>query len=143
MNTAWMCLMRPASAARRKHESLENGARQMSPTRKTTTQAGAPVVTRSAPPTVGVSALPPVSRAATPPSRTALPQTNRAAAPTTVARSTAPAVAPRTVTSRKAPAGSVGFVGAGPGDPGLITVRATELLAEAQVVVFAERSREA
>jgi uroporphyrinogen III methyltransferase/synthase len=36
----------------------------------------------------------------------------------------------------------VAFVGAGPGDPGLITVRATELLAEAQVVVFAERARE-
>jgi uroporphyrinogen III methyltransferase/synthase len=36
---------------------------------------------------------------------------------------------------RKKTLGSVAFVGAGPGDPGLITVRATELLASADVVI--------
>ena len=33
------------------------------------------------------------------------------------------------------PAGSVAFVGTGPGDPGLLTVRATELIAAADVVI--------
>src|SRR5262249_5930584 len=54
----------------------------------------------------------------------------------------AKAVAPAAPVARKASSGAVAFVGAGPGDPGLITVRATELLAEAQVVVLAEHARE-
>ncbi len=32
--------------------------------------------------------------------------------------------------------GSVTFVGTGPGDPGLLTVRAVEALAAAEVVIF-------
>jgi uroporphyrinogen III methyltransferase/synthase len=43
--------------------------------------------------------------------------------------------------ARKA-AGSVAFVGAGPGDPGLLTVRAVELLKDAEVVILAEVARE-
>ena len=38
--------------------------------------------------------------------------------------------------------GRVAFVGAGPGDPGLMTVRAAEYLAEADVVVIDQVSRE-
>src|ERR1700710_2100967 len=86
----------------------------MSPTRKTPAQAGAPATDKAAPSTA-----------------------SKSAAPTTAGRSAATAATPR-----KPSAGSVAFVGAGPGDPGLVTVRATELLAEAQVVVLAERSRE-
>jgi uroporphyrinogen III methyltransferase/synthase len=40
-----------------------------------------------------------------------------------------------TTTASKAPQGSVSFVGSGPGDPGLLTVRAVELLKGAEVVV--------
>jgi len=86
----------------------------MSPTRKTPAQAGAPATDKATPSTA-----------------------SKSAAPTTAGRSAATGAAPR-----KPSTGSVAFVGAGPGDPGLITVRATELLAEAQVVVLAERSRE-
>ena len=42
-----------------------------------------------------------------------------------------------TTTASKAPEGSVSFVGSGPGDPGLLTVRAVELLKGAEVVVTA------
>ncbi len=50
--------------------------------------------------------------------------TSRAA----TARLDQPSAAPR-------PAGSVSFIGTGPGDPGLLTVRATELIRAAQVVI--------
>jgi len=45
-------------------------------------------------------------------------------------------------TSPAAHPGRVAFVGAGPGDPGLMTVRAMEYLAEADVVVIDQLSRE-
>ncbi len=43
--------------------------------------------------------------------------------------------APRTQKKKSKPMGSVAFVGAGPGDPGLLTVRGRELLTRAEVVV--------
>ena len=50
-------------------------------------------------------------------------------------------VTPSTARNAKAPARVV-FVGAGPGDPGLITVRAVEFLAAADVVVIDQVNRE-
>ncbi len=45
--------------------------------------------------------------------------------------------------STSRPVGSVAFVGTGPGDPGLLTVRAVELIAAADVVVLDQLLREA
>ena len=42
----------------------------------------------------------------------------------------------RSTSRRRSPLGTVAFVGAGPGDPGLLTVRAVEVLARADVVVL-------
>ncbi|MGI8644768.1 MAG: uroporphyrinogen-III synthase [Nocardioides sp.] len=50
-------------------------------------------------------------------------------------RRTSPLSTPSEVSKAPVPRGWVSFVGSGPGDPGLLTVRAVELLREAEVVV--------
>jgi uroporphyrinogen III methyltransferase/synthase len=47
-----------------------------------------------------------------------------------------------TTRTRRKPVGTVTFVGAGPGDPGLLTVRAVEALASADTVVLDRFARE-
>ena len=49
---------------------------------------------------------------------------------------------PVTTRTRRKPVGTVTFVGAGPGDPGLLTVRAVEALATADTVVLDRFARE-
>jgi uroporphyrinogen III methyltransferase/synthase len=76
--------------------------------------------------------------------------TSTAAAATAkqAAKGTTKAAPAKNVASKSAAAparratGNVSFVGTGPGDPGLLTVRALEVLREAEVVVLSEAARE-
>jgi uroporphyrinogen III methyltransferase/synthase len=61
------------------------------------------------------------------------------AAPSHGPSKTAPAA--QAAAPARRPTGSVAFVGIGPGDPGLLTVRALEVLRDAEVVVLAESGR--
>ncbi|MBA3233459.1 MAG: bifunctional uroporphyrinogen-III C-methyltransferase/uroporphyrinogen-III synthase, partial [Propionibacteriales bacterium] len=57
---------------------------------------------------------------------------------TAAAKSTSQAATPGVdQTAREpGPAGSVSFVGTGPGDPGLLTIRAVELIRAAEIVII-------
>ncbi|HET8614779.1 MAG TPA: bifunctional uroporphyrinogen-III C-methyltransferase/uroporphyrinogen-III synthase [Actinomycetales bacterium] len=76
------------------------------------------------------------------PSQTAAPRASRSSSPRSDATKPAArsgrsrSVKPRSAGATAGPTGSIAFVGTGPGDPGLLTVRAVDLIAEADVVVL-------